>query len=78
MSVPVGSSDQNVSNLKHTMTICCVPRDTSESFMLIQPFTPNNKANMIAWMVGKSDGADYGKVAVIRYPKQKFVTVLTR
>src|SRR5205814_4530152 len=50
-----------------------LPGDTKEGFMLIQPFTPNTKDNMIAWMAARSDGADYGKVDVIRYPKQELV-----
>lgn len=50
-----------------------LPGDTKEGFMLIQPFTPNAKDNMIAWMAAKSDGADYGQVDVIRYPKQQLV-----
>ena len=37
------------------------------------PFTPARKDNMIAWMAARCDGADYGKVLVFTFPKQKLV-----
>jgi len=50
-----------------------LPDDPREGFMLIQPFTPRGRDNMIAWMAAKSDGEEYGKVDVIRYPKQQLI-----
>jgi uncharacterized membrane protein (UPF0182 family) len=41
--------------------------------MLMQPFTPAKRQNMVAWMSAKSDGADYGKRLVYRFPKDKLV-----
>jgi uncharacterized membrane protein (UPF0182 family) len=37
------------------------------------PFTPARKDNMISWMAARCDGADYGKVLVFTFPKQKLV-----
>lgn len=50
-----------------------LPDDPREGFMIIQPFTPRGRDNMIAWMAAKSDGDEYGEVEVIRYPKQQTV-----
>ncbi|MFH2100243.1 MAG: UPF0182 family protein, partial [Pseudomonadota bacterium] len=36
-----------------------LPDKSKEEFLLMLPFTPNNKDNMIAWLAGRSDGADY-------------------
>jgi hypothetical protein len=44
-----------------------------EEFILMVPFTPARKDNMIAWMAARCDGADYGKVLVFTFPKQKLV-----
>jgi hypothetical protein len=44
-----------------------------EEFILMVPFTPSRKDNMIAWMAARCDGADYGKVLVFTFPKQKLV-----
>jgi uncharacterized membrane protein (UPF0182 family) len=72
-AIPSGGSDQNVVQPQAYYVNMQIPGDTKEGFMLIQPFTPNNRDNMIAWMAAKSDGSDYGKVVVERYPKQGLV-----
>ncbi len=42
-------------------------------FILIAPFMPVGRDNMIAWMAGRSDGANYGQLLVYRFPKQKLI-----
>jgi uncharacterized membrane protein (UPF0182 family) len=44
-----------------------------EEFILMVPFTPARKDNMIAWMAARCDVPDYGKVLVFTFPKQKLV-----
>jgi len=44
-----------------------------EEFMLIQPFTPRSKNNMIAWMCAKSDLPNYGQMAVFKFPKDQLI-----
>jgi uncharacterized protein len=46
---------------------------TSEEFILMVPFTPARKDNMIAWMAARCDAPNYGKVLVFTFPKQKLV-----
>ncbi len=46
---------------------------TTEEFILMVPFTPAQKDNMIAWMAARCDGLNYGKVLVFAFPKQKLV-----
>ena len=50
-----------------------LPGQASDEFILILPFTPTNKDNMIAWMVARSNGADYGKLLLYEFPKQKLI-----
>jgi uncharacterized membrane protein (UPF0182 family) len=42
-------------------------------FILIQPFTPANKQNMVAWMAARSDGEHYGKLLLYKFPKQELI-----
>jgi uncharacterized membrane protein (UPF0182 family) len=42
-------------------------------FVLIQPFTPANKQNMVAWMAARSDGEHYGKLLSYKFPKQELI-----
>jgi uncharacterized membrane protein (UPF0182 family) len=44
-----------------------------EEFMLIQPFTPRSKNNMIAWMCAKSDAPEYGDLVVFKFPKDQLI-----
>ena len=50
-----------------------LPGDTQEEFVLILPFTPVNRDNMIAWMAARSDGENYGKLRLYEFPKQELV-----
>ena len=40
-----------------------------EEFVLMIPFTPKNKNVMNAWMAGRSDYPNYGKLLVFTFPK---------
>ena len=46
---------------------------TTEEFILMVPFTPARKNNMIAWIAARCDGPDYGKVLVFTFPKEKLI-----
>ncbi|MDO8964285.1 MAG: UPF0182 family protein [Coriobacteriia bacterium] len=50
-----------------------LPGETHEDFMLMIPFTPRNKDNMIGWMAAKSDPGVYGQRIVYNFPKQRLV-----
>src|SRR5690625_2479279 len=48
-----------------------LPDETDEEFILMVPFTPKKRQNMIAWMGARNDGDNYGELFVYRFPKQK-------
>jgi uncharacterized protein len=46
-----------------------LPGETDESFVLILPFTPLDRQNMVAWIAAKSDpGPDYGDIVSFQFP----------
>jgi uncharacterized membrane protein (UPF0182 family) len=46
--------------------------DTHElQYLLMTPFTPQNRDNMIAWMCAKCDFPEYGQVLVYQLPKER-------
>ncbi|MEA2646065.1 MAG: uncharacterized protein QOE92_1148 [Chloroflexota bacterium] len=51
-----------------------LPGEDHEEFVLIQPYTPLNKANMVAWLAARSDGAAYGQLVAVRFPTNRQVT----
>jgi uncharacterized membrane protein (UPF0182 family) len=50
-----------------------LPGETSEEFALILPLTPARRANTIAWIAARSDGANYGKLLSFRFPTDSLV-----
>jgi uncharacterized membrane protein (UPF0182 family) len=50
-----------------------LPAETGEEFVEILPFTPANRNNLIGWIAGRSDGAQYGTSVVYNFPKTKLV-----
>ncbi|MFQ5716117.1 MAG: UPF0182 family protein, partial [Nitrospinales bacterium] len=54
-------------------TIMKLPGKEREEYILMLPFTPQGKSNLSAWMVARSDGEHFGKLAVYTFPKQRLV-----
>ena len=50
-----------------------LPEETREEFLLMVPYTPANKDNMIGWLAARCDGAGYGDLVVYSLPKDKLV-----
>lgn len=46
-----------------------LPGTNRDSFMLILPFTPRQKNNMIGWMAAHCDPEQFGEVELFRFPK---------
>ncbi len=47
--------------------------NNQSSFIMMTPFTPTGKDNMIGWMGAKSDPSDYGEKVVYQFPKQELI-----
>src|SRR5437667_5175482 len=42
-------------------------------FVLILPFTPSKRNNMIGWMAGRCDGDNYGSLLAYNFPKSRLI-----
>jgi uncharacterized membrane protein (UPF0182 family) len=56
-----------------TYLLTQLPGEEQEEFLLARPFTPRNKRNMIAYMVGRSDPPNYGDLIALQFPRQRLV-----
>ncbi len=54
-------------------TILRLLGEKQPEFALIVPFLPVGRNNMIAWMAGRCDPPNYGKLVVYNFPKQKLI-----
>jgi hypothetical protein len=50
-----------------------LPEGSSEEFVLMMPYTPSSKQNMVAWLYARNDGEYYGELGVYKFPKQRLV-----
>jgi len=50
-----------------------LPGETEEEFVMIQPFTPARRNNMVSWMAARCDGEHYGEVKVYRFPRAEAI-----
>lgn len=46
---------------------------THNEFVLILPFTPAGRNNLIGWMAGRCDGENYGKLLIYNFPKSRLI-----
>lgn len=63
-----GNEDVTMEPYYVTMKLEDAPR---EEFILMLPFTPNTKQNMIAWMAVRNDSDAYGEMLVYEFSKQR-------
>lgn len=50
-----------------------LPEEDTEEFILLQPFTPAQRNNLVAWLAASSDDSRYGRVLLYSFPKQELV-----
>ncbi|MDY0340934.1 MAG: UPF0182 family protein [Coriobacteriia bacterium] len=72
-ALPGEGSDELGTAMDPFYVLMELPEETVEDFMLMMPFTPRTKANMIGWMAAKSDPGSYGERVVYTLPKQRLV-----
>ncbi|WP_404791286.1 UPF0182 family protein [Altericista sp. CCNU0014] len=53
--------------------ITSLPGVQTEEFILLRPFTPKERSNLVAWLAARSDGENYGKLLLYTFPKQRLV-----
>src|SRR5699024_2170360 len=48
-----------------------LPEYEEEEFILMVPYTPRNRQNMVAWIGVRNDGERYGEKFVYTFPQQR-------
>ena len=67
------SGEQRTLAMEPNFVLMKLPGETAVEFVAILPFTPANRNNLIGWIAGRSDGAQYGTSVVYDFPKTKLV-----
>lgn len=56
-----------------TYMVATLPGETEPEFLLMVPFTPRNKQNLIGLMVTRCDGPHLGEIVFLLLPKQEVI-----
>ena len=60
-------------NLRPTYVVATLPGEKTPEFLLMLPFTPRGKDNLIGWMAARCDGDQLGNLVFYQLPKQQLV-----
>jgi uncharacterized protein len=76
VATEVGMSEggeQTTQAMQPNFVLMKLPGEAGVEFVEILPFTPANRNNLIGWIAGRGDGAQYGTSVVYNFPKTKLV-----
>jgi uncharacterized protein len=62
---------EQVVKMESYYAIMRLPDEEKEEFIQMVPYTPNRRDNMIAWLCARSDGDNYGRMLVYKFPKKE-------
>lgn len=62
--------DKDVEKVESSYLIMKQPERDGEEFVLMIPYTPREKDNMVGWMAAMNDEDNYGDLLVYTFPKQ--------
>ncbi len=70
---PVQTSFGRSSTLKPYYIVARLPGEDKEEFLLIQPFTPVDRHNLVAWIAARNDPGHYGELVLFQFPPGRHV-----
>ncbi|MFC1770497.1 UPF0182 family protein [Candidatus Margulisiibacteriota bacterium] len=72
-AIPSEKYEENEQLMDAYYTVTKLPKENKASFILMLPFTPSKKNNMIAWLSAKCDEENYGQLRVYKFPKERTI-----
>lgn len=72
-NVPQEIYGSEVSAINPYYLIMKLPIGEKEEFILLHPYTPISRPNLIAWLAARCDGDNYGKLLLYQFPKQRLI-----
>jgi uncharacterized membrane protein (UPF0182 family) len=72
-SLPRETSFEQARVLEPYYIVARLPEADAEEFLLIQPFTPANRHNLVAWIAARNDPPHYGELVLFDFPAGRHV-----
>ena len=68
-----GQARSSRRHVQPTYIVATLPGEKQPEFLLILPFTPRAKDNLIGWMAARCDGEHLGELVFFQLPKQQLM-----
>lgn len=68
-----GAQGEDQGSMAPYYVLMKLPQDKEERFIIMLPYTPNGKDNMVAWLAADCDPAQYGRLTLFTFPKQRLI-----
>ncbi len=72
-SLPTENAGGAGSAVQPYYVIMKLPGGAREEFILMQPMTPSNRSNMVAWLAARCDPSEYGELVEYEFPKERLI-----
>lgn len=72
-AIPQEIFDDEAQLMEPYYVVFRLPGEEETEYLLIQPFTPADKPNMIAWIAARNDPKNYGDLIAYELPRQELV-----
>ena len=66
----LGKSD-NLQPVEPYYVIMKIPGEEREEFVLLFPYTPSQRLNLVGWLAARSDGENYDKLLAFNFPNHR-------
>ena len=63
--------ESTVQEVEPYYVIMRLPEEEEEEFVLLMPYTPSQRQNLVGWLAARSDGENYGKLVAFNFPKDR-------
>ena len=71
--IPQELSETEQKAMEPYYVVLQLPDAEEPEFLLIRPYVPKEKQNMVAWLYADSDGADYGELGAFKMAKDRLI-----
>jgi uncharacterized protein len=72
-SFPTETASGTRSAVQPYYIIMKLPGGEREEFLLMEPMTPSNRSNMVAWLAARCDDPGYGELIEYAFPKDRVI-----
>lgn len=72
-AVPTEMLESQEQSMSPYYVVMQLPGEDEVEFLMMRPYVPNGRRNMIAWLYADSDGHDYGQLGVFKFPKEELI-----